>query len=171
MKKLTFIIIQLAFMFVMSQTIEVNNGKVIWQKIYNNNNSIDEVYNAMVKTGHFYDLTKTENQITANINQFLLNRKISDSKGSLYMYTDDITGFVLVEFKEKRYRITVKNLIFISNTEINILGNGVGTRVPIEKYALNSKGEFRNSFLKRDDDIISANLNQLFELNNPNNEW
>lgn len=149
----------------------LENGNILWQKIISKGESIDEVYSFMMRSGNFSDIKKTEKQITANINQFLLNRKLSKSSGSLYMYTDDITGFVLVEFKEERYRITVKNLTFISNTEIHALGDGVGARTQLERYALNSQGEYRKAYLKRDEGVIDANLNQLFDLQIRDNDW
>lgn len=154
-----------------SQSMALENGSIIWQKIYSSNKSIDEMHNLILKSGNFSDIKKTGSQITANINQFLLNRKLSKSSGSLYMYTDDITGFVLIEFKEKRYRITVKNLTFISNTEIHALGDGVGARTSLESYALNGKGEYRKAYLKRDEGVIDANLNQLFDLQIRDNDW
>tara|TARA_R110002012_G_scaffold321178_1_gene547913 strand:+ start:99 stop:614 length:516 start_codon:yes stop_codon:yes gene_type:complete len=153
------------------QNMALENGRIIWQKIYSSNKSIDEIHNLILKSGNFSDIKKTGSQITANINQFLLNRKLSKSSGSLYMYTDDITGFVLIEFKEQRYRITVKNLTFISNTEIHALGDGVGARTPLERYALNGNGEYRKAYLKRDEGVIDANLNQIFNPQIRDNDW
>lgn len=149
----------------------LENGNIIWQKIFVNNKNINEVYSYMMRSGNFSEIKKTERQITANINQFLLNRKLSNSSGSLYMYTDDITGFVLIEFKEERYRVTVKNLTFISNTEIQALGDGVGARTQLERYALNSKGEYKKAFLKRDEGVIDANIGQLFKIQENEGDW
>ncbi len=149
----------------------LDNGNILWQKIINRGESIDEVYSLMMKSGDFSDIKKSGKQITATINQFLLDRKLSDSSGSLYMYTDDLTGFVLIEFKEERYRITVKNLAFISNTEIQAIGDGVGARTPLEQYALNGQGEYRRGYLKRDEGVIDANISQLFKMQKSDNDW
>lgn len=91
-------------------------------------------------------------------------------------WLSDIDGAnLVVEHKEGRTRLTVKEIYSISSTAMNF--GSVQENVKkeyLEEYYLNRKGEFKKLFIRKDgkliNEIIESAINGLIEQKN-DNDW
>jgi hypothetical protein len=89
---------------------------------------------------------------------------------SMYLSRTLYDALAVIEFKENRLRVTVRDLKAIQKYSDGLFEKG--EMHPIEFWAINRKGEFRNRFIKNDVDIINFTLNNLFKPKNQiNNDW
>ena len=81
----------------------------------------------------------------------------------MYLISDRLTCFVLIEFKKEKYRVTVKNMQLINVLESPI--SKVGESEPIETYALKKKNTaFKDMFLKDAATILNYTFNKIFDI-------
>ena len=83
----------------------------------------------------------------------------------IYLTNDTYSGFVSVEIKPNRYRVTVARII----THNDKLGSG-----PLEDLATKEEGGFKSDFLQPAGRIIAYTLDKVFsgiQDNNINDDW
>ncbi|MBC8767169.1 hypothetical protein H4O18_04115 [Arenibacter sp. BSSL-BM3] len=85
----------------------------------------------------------------------------------IYMTTSNFIGRVTIDFKDKRYRITVRDIQLLE-----IMSN-LRFATDIEKlevYATRGD-EFKPRFERKDIYLFQDNFNSLFELSAVDNDW
>ncbi len=155
---------------------EIEDGQVIWRKIYNTDLTFEKLVASLKETGKFEDTETTENKFTGS------TKKLdADFKGAGYstMTTpmnvsgSNFQAFCLVEFKDSRYRVTVKNinLIWKNTTAFTTAGQSFSFD---ENAIKNDKKRFRDSFNDKMSKIYDYSFNKLFEVKQEqkkNQDW
>ena len=104
--------------FFVSETsnFEIEEKKAIWQKVYASELTNEELIKEITSSGNFDDIKKSEESLTAMINELSLDYEgygSSEISTPMYIARSYVKAFVLIEFKEKRYRVTIKNIKFV----------------------------------------------------------
>ena len=78
---------------------------------------------------------------------------------SMYITYYDYSGFAIIEFKDNRFRVSVKNISMELNAEVP--GIPMMKNDYLETYGLKNN-EFRKGFLKNDVSIFEYNFEKMF---------
>lgn len=138
--------------------IEADNGQVVWRTVKEYEGNSESLLKQLKFSGKFSNLELLENTIIGKFTNAPINFQGS---ASMYLMASNMMGSFIIQFKEGRYRITVKNLQLKSQTSVGVFDEG--SIEAIEKYAINANGEFRKRFKSRDLSILEDNLSKLFE--------
>lgn len=141
----------------------LENGKVVWQKVYNVETTPSDYKNQLLQSLNFQSVDIVENTIYTVVRDIDMDYK-SLGKGemttSMYLSRANYDAIAMIEFKDDRFRVTVRDL-----KAIQIYSDGLfekGEMHPLEFWAVNRKGEFKKYFLKNDAEIIDFTLDKLF---------
>lgn len=159
----------------------INNSQVQWQKVYETAKPFDEVKMLFKEKNNIVIIEQTENSVSGEIKNLTMNYK---KAGFTYMGTPIIlnetnkySGFFKIDFKDGRYRATVRNLTS-EGMNMTLYGGGLGLgsnlNTTLEQLTLNNKGEMRKNFPKVNGKIIDTTFTILFDLNNieeKNDNW
>ncbi|OUS12881.1 hypothetical protein A9Q93_09775 [Nonlabens dokdonensis] len=152
---------------------EINNGEVLWRKVNQQSILIETLEETMIKSGRFTNLTITENLITAEIQNLPIDYKgAGESEMSIPMYIarSSINAYIVIEIKENRYRVTVKNIKLVQNYSDALSEQGEITA--LEVYALRKKNtEFKKGFMKKTSRILDHTFEKLIVFENDNGKW
>lgn len=150
-----------------TQGFKISNGKLIWQKVYECKDSINQIVSNLKRGGILKGIEISDGTVTGSLKNI-----DSDYKGAgfsrgltpMYLISDRLTCFVLIEFKKEKYRVTIKNMQLINVLESPI--NKIGESEPIESYALKKKNTaFKDTFLKDAATILNYTFNKIFDTN------
>jgi hypothetical protein len=78
----------------------------------------------------------------------------------------------MFEFKDKKYRVTFRNIKFVQKYDDAL--SKMGEITDIENFALSKKNtEFKSSFLKKPSKILNYTFSEVTEFKNDieNNKW
>lgn len=168
MKNLLFILFLGCFQIQSQETMnfKIQNQDLIWQKVYETELSEEGILDLLQITGVFELASSIKNGFTGRI----FNLDADFKKFGLpslftpgYITENSIEGFMIVEFKEKKCRITIKNIKLVSNRiKEDTLSTGVSN---LEIYALKKlNSEFRDSFLNKPAKIFNLTFENLIVL-------
>lgn len=141
---------------------------VIWQNVYQTQLDSAAVVDGLLSSGHFDNVVLTKDGFTCRIIPHEANyRGAGLKRGQVFMYISsaDVEGRAVVQIREGRYRVTVDEVVFITN----ISGGGgmftLGERTALERYALNGSGEFKSRFWnKGSSPVLDYDLFSLFDV-------
>lgn len=130
------------------------NGKVYWQKVFEDSRSAESVLTSIMASGSFSGLLESEGQASFHIDQRPVDVVALGYKRMLvpiYTATYDFSGQATIQFQEGRYRVTVQDII---------LSNSDGTQ-PIESWAV-SRGMMTRGFTTIPSELYDKFLTGLF---------
>ncbi len=114
-------------------------------------------------SGQFENISENGESLTAEINQLSMDFKgygISEMSTPMYISRSYVKAFVLIEFKDARYRVTLKNIKFVQKYEDALSKEGETT--DIELYALKKRNTvFKSSFLKKPSKIMDFTFQKV----------
>lgn len=148
----------------------INDGQVQWQKIYETNKTFDEILKAVKNKNNIKITEQSENAITGEFKGLIMNYK---KAGHTYMGTPIVLnetnkyyGLFKIEFKDGKYRATIRNVASEGMT-MTMYGGGLGLGsdldTTLEAMALNKKGEVRKGFPKVAGKIIDVTFIDLMD--------
>lgn len=162
-----------------SQNLEFDNFKLnevnlVWQKVYETELSNNEILKSFKTSGIITEIDTLENSITGTIKNLSLDYKgfgKSEMSTSMYITRSYFQCFVLIELKEKRYRITLKEMKLVQKYSDALSEEGEISE--LEDYAIkNSKKDFKKSFKKSPSGILNYTFDKVFLMKNKNkSEW
>lgn len=153
----------------------VNDGKLVWQGIFETNLEIGDLEKILVNTGMFTDIINTGDRITFWCKRAHLDpRDFGYSTGAtpIYVSGNDISFFCTIQVKDGRYRATVDQFILTNNVTGGLLREGNTER--IETYAVNGGDRLKSSFMKRPAELYDKFLTKLLTIKEAaylSNEW
>ena len=153
----------------------IENNQVVWQKIYETELSKESLVNKIRTNGKFENINVTENGLTAEIKDLSIDYKgygESEMSTPMYLSRSAVKVFCMVEFKDKKYRVTFKNIKFIQKYD-DVLSK-MGEVNEIETFALSKKNtEFKSSFLKKPSKILNYTFSNQTDFRNniENSKW
>lgn len=171
MKKLfLFFVLFSGLAFAQMENFVIDNSQVSWQKVYETNKNFEEIVESLKRRNNLIIKEKNENSLDGEISNLIMDYK---KAGHTYMGTPIILnetnkykGFFKLEFKEGKYRATVRNVSSEGMT-VTMYGSGLGLGsqldTTLENMALNKKGELRKGFPKVSGKIIDVTFTNLFD--------
>lgn len=134
------------------------DGDVIWQKVYPTNLSTKEVFDAIKTSGNLFDITETDQVLTGNLVERVTDySSLGYKRGNVPIFVNHLLGgFVKVEMRDGRYRVTINKMYRIDDT------TSARERTDFTFY-VNRKGELR-LFPETARIIFDANFNKMFEI-------
>jgi hypothetical protein len=106
-----------------------------------------------------------ESGIIAEINNLTLDFKgygSSEMSTPMYIARNSVNSFVQIEFKDSKYRVSIKNIKLIQNYDDALSSQGEMT--DLEVFALKKRNtEFKSSFLKKPSKIINFTFENITE--------
>lgn len=132
-------------------------GDVYWQMIYEADIDIIMMLNM---SGNFEQINTFNGITTARIvpRKINLNGRSAPSV-PIYLSQSNMTGFVKIQQKDKRYRVTVNQIVFFNNN--SSLGS-IDESTPLETYATKRDGTFKPIFLNSAAEILNEALTAMF---------
>jgi len=180
MKKLLFFLFSTMFMHnLLAQQIvnnfSIENNKVIWQKVYDTSMSFEQLSKSVTESGLFENLVIDENKITGQLKIISADYKGAgyyEMTTPMYVVRSFFDGFVLIEYKDSKYRANFKNIMLTQKFDDPIVKQGSKTH--IEFYALKrDKQNFASLFTKSASLILDYTFSKTFTFTMPdkNPDW
>lgn len=148
----------------------IDNNKLIWQKVFDTKLDFKSLVSQLKIAGVIENIEVSELRITGDLRQLPADFKGAGFTGAntpIIITRSDLLAYCVVEFKENKYRVTLKNLNLVQR--FNDVLFKMGEKTNLEVMAI--KGEiFRKPFLKTSSVIIDYSLSNAFRLNQDNNE-
>lgn len=149
---------------------KVEDNQMVWQQIFQTDQTAEAVAGYLGGLGDIKDVRETSTGIAFMIKRsspIELN-KYGFKRGSVAAYAvlKLLEARGTVDFKDGRYRVTVGDVVFVSN-------DANAERTTLETYALSRKGEIKGVFYSmRAADLLEAYFTDLFMVKVKNNdEW
>jgi hypothetical protein len=176
MKKISLLLVALIILRSIYGQTDTNNfkiidGDIIWQKIYETTMSKDTLLSLFESSGLFTRIEVSK--------QFMgdLKKMDADIKGAGYdkmavpMYIPNkyITGFLTVDFREGKYRVTIKNIKLIQKADYSLAEQGEETS--LNTYAVKGDNEFKSAFLKAPSKIYNYTFEKAFAIKETDDNW
>lgn len=135
-----------------------NEGKIYWQMVYE---ADTDIVSMLTNSGKFDQINKATNIVSAYLtpNKVDLNGRRNASV-PIYISQSNMSGFVRIQQKDGRYRVTVDQIVFSNNN--SSLGH-IGEETPLETYALKRDGSFKPLFLSTAAEILDEALTEIFK--------
>ena len=150
-----------------------DSNQLFWQKVYESEMTYDDIHNELLNGGYFTDILNNDGIITCRMPRTTVDVKaLGYDRGSIPIYVSitDISGFVTIQVKDGRYRVTVDNIILTYNDSAV---SDIGESNPIETWATN-KNALRKGFAGKPSVIYNTIFTDLFSFRPKaylNDEW
>ncbi len=142
---------------------EIENGQVIWQKVYDTDLTKEQLIGQIKSSGKFKNISENGESLSAEIDQLSMDFKgygVSEMSTPMYVSRSYVQAFALIEFKEERYRVTLKNIKFVKKYDDALSKEGETT--DIELFALKKRNtEFKSAFLKKPSKIMDFTFQKV----------
>lgn len=141
----------------------IEDHNLVWQKVHNTEKTTEEIINFFQNSGFFTNIIINNNQLTAEFNNLTPEYKkagYGDMEAPIYIVSSYLSGFLLVEFKDGKYRTTIKSINLIQ--KFNSPTTRQGEITDIERFALKRKNTiFRTMFLGASVDILNVTFDKI----------
>lgn len=174
MKKIFTLVLSISSIICLGQTnssFKIDEKTLLWQKVYETELTTEKIIDEIQKSGIMGSYNIEGSDLIGELKRVRIDYESSGySSMTIPMYASrsDLKGFVLVDFKEGRYRVTFKKIFLVTRVEDNIMDKGDETS--LDSFALNnSKTQFRSSF-KKPRIIIDNMLSKMFDFSKKSEE-
>lgn len=143
----------------------VEGTDLIWQKVFESPMNFEQLYTKVNESGLLENIEKSENKLTGELKQIDADFKgagYSEMGIPMYIPRSFFTGFVVLELKEGKYRVTIKRIVLTQKYDDPL--SKQGQKTSIETYGLKrGKSEMTASFMKSPSIILDYTFKQKFE--------
>lgn len=152
-----------------------DDAKIIWQKVYETSANIEQIQEMIFNSGKFNDIAMLNDKLTCWINEIPVvdtNEILNFSNISILARDSNVKGFVTVQFKEGKYRVTIEQIQFIQKYSSSLSEKGEITY--IEGPAINRKGAFNKMVEGNTLVVLDSVFAPMFEFRKPSHlsdEW
>lgn len=150
---------------------KIENGALIWQKVYESKLSPEGISNQLKSKGVVKHVGLSNNMLTGDINTQANYKGAGFREMNIPMFVprNDISCSVTINFKEGRYRVTLRNFKLIANTEDPL--TEIGETSTLETYALKKRNTaFKDNFLGAPSQIYNYTFNNIFLIKDTEND-
>ncbi len=150
----------------------LEEGKVIWQKIYETKKSKEDIIAHFKSSGLFKLFRVEDGKIIATLRPQSIDKEDKKIAGTLpppLTVKASYAGTVIIGLKDDKYRVTYKDILIVGNGEMI----KKGAKQPFEQHYVNKDGKaFRISFNKKPKTIYNLAFNKTFEIEAPKqDDW
>lgn len=152
-----------------------DNNKIIWQKVFETNLDKTELVNLIKESGLFENYEIEDDKILGQmipVDADFKGAGYGEMSTPMYIARSFFDGYVIIEFKEARYRVTVKNIMLTQQYDDGL--SKEGEKTTIETYAIKSgKNEIKNAFSKSPSIILDYTFTNIFNFkrSETNDQW
>jgi len=147
----------------------VNDREVVWQKVFDTDCTFDEVKTILMEGGNLEIKHVGDNKILADLKPLrALYKELGHGTLSTTEYIMDgyFKAFAVIEYKENRYRVTLKKINV--NTYTELVTQSEITKDSwnlISTYCIkNRKDSFRKRFINDDSKILDHTFSKSFKV-------
>ncbi|MBN2570539.1 MAG: hypothetical protein JXA68_00305 [Ignavibacteriales bacterium] len=143
----------------------IENNRVIWKKVFITSLDFEQLFSKAKDAGLFENVEKEQTKIRGQLKYIdaePLEYGFLDLNAAPYVNNNFINGFVVIEFKQGRYRVTLRRIMLTEKhvDTLNILG--ASSLIEREIFKL-GKIEFNNQFKNRSSILLNDMLTQYFD--------
>lgn len=146
------------------ENFKLDEGNLIWEKVYETELSSDEILKSFKISGIIKDIDTLGNSITGTIKNLDLDYKgfgKTEMNTAMYISRSYFKSFILIEMKEGRYRITLKEMKLVQKYSDGLSEEGEISE--LKDYAIkNSRKDFRKLFKKAPSGILNFTFDKVF---------
>lgn len=143
------------------------SGGIIWQCVYKTDMQSSELHKSLHLSPYIHSIEK----IDSTFYKARLKRSTIDYKSygfnrmqlPIYLTNNDVVADVIIEYKEGKYRVTLKNIDLKTTTSMEY-----GT---LNDIAIGEDGYFADHFINDAGNIYHNNFKKWFELESISNDW
>lgn len=151
----------------------IDNGGVVWQKVFETDLGFDDFTNKIKEMGVLGDIEIAESKMIGRlipVEPDVSGAGFKRMSASLYIVRSLYDGFTLIEFKDGRYHVTLKNINMIQKYDDPI--DKKGNTMAIEKQVAGN-GEFAKHFLGKSSKILDYTFTKTFTItkSETNDDW
>ncbi|HLV50705.1 MAG TPA: hypothetical protein VKY44_01960 [Flavobacterium sp.] len=179
-KTIIFMWLILAFTYNLQAQDSVNNfssenNKIIWQKVFETNLDFNQLTDKIKESGILEKIEIGENKILGQSKPIEADFKgagYSEMSTPMYIARSFFDGFVMIEFKDGKYRVTFKNIMLTQKYNDGL--SKEGEKTTIETFGLKSgKNEFKGAFTKSPSKILNYTFTKSFDFKSldKNDNW
>lgn len=136
------------------------NKKIYWQNIVETELDYSNILTLINESGNFENIEPFKDKIVCSLRPYILNYKGLGYKYMLtpfYISRSLVSGNVIFEFKDEKYRVTIKNIAFIVNIETSV-SNKQGSIETLEFYALDNKQNIKSNSFEYGSAILNSDF-------------
>ena len=137
---------------------QLDNTEIIWQKVFETKLTFEELKEKVKDSGLLDKIEIGDNKISGDLKPIDADFKgagFTEMGTPIYISRSHFTGFTIVEFKDGKYRVTLKKIVLTQKYSDPLTKQGEMTK--LEFFGLkNGKNEMKIFTM----DGLTANLNQ-----------
>ena len=181
MKKI-FILMSLIFVFIDTlrgqetvNNFSPENNKIIWQKVFETEMDFNQLTEKIKESGILDKIEIGENKILGQIKQIDADFKgagYGEMSTPMYVARNFFDGFAIVEFKDGKYRVTLKNIMLTHQYNDGL--SEEGEKTTIETFGVKKgKNEMKRAFTKSPSIILDYTFTNAvtFKSSDINDNW
>jgi len=145
---------------------QTDNKEIIWVRVFADSAiSFDKLIGRVKESGLLNNIDVTDNKITGDTKEFDTDFKsagYSEMSTPMYIARSRINGFLIIEFKDKKYRVVLKKITLTQKYSDPLTMQGGKTS--LETFGLKrGKNEFTGVFKKSPSLILNNTFSSKFE--------
>ena len=175
-----FIVFVCSFVITMNAQESVNtflpeNNQIIWQKIFETEMDFNEQARKIKESGILVKPEIEENKIlgqTKPIDADYKGAGYGEMSTPIYVAQSFFDGFAVIDFKEGKYRVTLKNIMLTQKYDDGL--SKEGEKTSLEAYSIKrGKNEMKGAFAKSPGVILDYTFTQVFTFisSESNDDW
>lgn len=145
---------------------KVEQDEIVWQKVFDTQLSFDSVISHFEEQGILESISIVNDKIIGGLKPFEADYKgagYSRMSSPIYIVSYLFTGHVVIEFKDNRYRVTVRK-IFLEKIYNDGLSES-GQKETLNTFAVKKgKNSISNLFKREASKILDYTFNKLFTI-------
>jgi hypothetical protein len=147
---------------------EIENKEIVWRKVYETEMTFDQLIEKIKDSGLFEKIEVGNNKVTGEtkeINPDFKGAGFSEMGTPIYVARNRCSAFTIIEFKEGKYRVTLKKMILTQKYSDGL--SKQDEQKNLELFALKANGdEMKGAFTKSPSLIFDYTFTDKFSFKN-----
>jgi hypothetical protein len=147
------------------------DNETIWQKVYDTTLNFNQLTDNIKNSGLFENFEIGENKVMGNIKPIGADFKgagYGEMVTPIYIARSFFDGFVIIDFKDGKYRVTLKKIVLTQKYNDTLTEQG--EKSSIEPWSLKKgKNEFKDAFIKTPSKILDYTFSKRFDFSEKQN--
>ena len=145
---------------------QADNSEIVWQRVFETSLTFEELTEKVKDSGLLDKIEISNNKISGDLKAIDADFKgagFTEMGTPMYISRSHITGYTILEFKDGKYRVTLKKMELTQKYSDPLTKQGEITK--LEFFGLkNGKNEMTNAFKKSPSLILNHTFTKKFEL-------
>ena len=147
---------------------EIEDKEIIWRKVFETELTFDQLIEKIKDSGLFEKMELGDNKVTGDIREINADFKgagFSEMGTPMYVVRSHYNAFTTIEFKDGKYRVTLKKIILTQKYDDGL--SKQGERTNLDMFALKTtKDEMKGAFKKSPSLILDHTFTDKFLFKN-----